>query len=68
MGMLTSNERDALEDVFMSIHSKKSVFNIFKHYNDLLQKSIKCAKLGTKIDKFYKFLHIFMKKKKSLSK
>ena len=68
MGMLTSNERDALEDVFMSIHSKKSLVNIIKQYIHLLKNFTKVAKLGTKIDKFNKFLHIFLKKKKNLSK
>lgn len=68
MGTLTSNERDALEDVFLSIHSKKSVINIIKHNTNLLNNSVKQANLGAKMDKFYKFLHIFLKKKKNLRK
>lgn len=68
MGMLTREERDALEDVFMSIHSKNSINNIIKHYSDILKKSSKHAKLGTKMEKIYKFVHIFIKKKKNLSK
>ena len=68
MGMLTSKERDALEDVFISIHSKKNIIKIIKRYIYLTNNSLKGAKTGTKMDKFYNFLHLFMKKKKNLSK
>jgi hypothetical protein len=68
MGMLTREERDALEDVFISIHSKKNLFNIIKHNTNTLKHSLKHAKIGTKIDRFYKYLHILSKKKKNLSK
>ena len=68
MGMLTSKERDALEDVFLSIHSKKSLFNILKQVATFLHNSSKQAKMGAKIDKIHKFIHIFYKKKKNLSK
>jgi hypothetical protein len=68
MGMLTREERDGLEDVFMSIHSRKNVYNIIKHYNFSLKKSLKHAKIGYKIAKFYKFMQILNKKKKNLRK
>lgn len=68
MGMLTREERDGLEDVFLSIHSKKSVYNIIKHYNNMLKNSAKHAKIGAKMNEIYKFLSIFSKKKKNLSK
>ncbi|WP_373069498.1 hypothetical protein [Sulfurimonas sp.] len=66
--MLTREERDGLEEVFMSIHSKKSLYNIIKHYNIMLKNSAKQAKIGTKMQEIYKFLSIFSKKKKNLSK
>jgi hypothetical protein len=68
MGTLTREERDALDDVFMSIHSRKNLLNIIKHNSYMLKHSIKRAKIGAKIDRFYKYLHIFSKKKKNLSK
>ena len=68
MGTLTKKERDGLEDVFMSIHSKKSLYNIIKHYNKIIRKSAKQAKIGAKMNEIYKFLSIFSKKKKNLSK
>jgi hypothetical protein len=68
MGMLTREERDALEDVFMSIHSRNSLNNIIKHNINLLKNSGKRAIIGTKFIEFYKFINIFSKKKKNLSK
>jgi len=68
MGMLTREERDALEDVFMSIQSRRNIYNIIKHYNNSLKKSLKHAKIGYKITKFYKFVRILNKKKKNLRK
>jgi len=68
MGMLTREERDALEDVFMSIHSKKSMNHILKHISIFIQNTIKHAVLGIKMAKINNFLHFFTKKKKNLSK
>jgi len=68
MGMLTRKEKDALEDVFMSIYSKDSMFNSFKQYSNILLKVILHPNLGTKISKFHKFIDVFQKKKKNLSK
>jgi hypothetical protein len=68
MGTLTREERDALDDVFLSIHSRKNILNIIKHNSNMFKHSIKRAKIGAKIDKFYKYLYILSKKKKNLSK
>ncbi len=68
MDTLTTNERDALEDVFLSIESKKNSFNIFKHSSYNLTDSLKVAKVGDKNTKLSKFLQFFYKKKKKLSK
>lgn len=68
MGMLTREEKDALEDVFMSIYSRKSMFNSFKQHLQILIKTIKHSRLGTKINEFHNFIEIFQKKKKNLSK
>ena len=68
MGTLTTNERDALEDVFLSIQSKKNTFNIFKHSGYFISNSFKVAKTGVKNAKFDKFVRCFNKKKKNLSK
>ena len=68
MGVLTTNERDALEDVFLSIHSKKKTSSIIKQSGKNVLNSFKVAKTGVKNTKFYKFIRIFYKKKKNLSK
>ena len=68
MGTLTREERDALEDVFMSIGSRKNTYNIIKHCSISFKKSLKHAKIGYKITKFYKFIQIMHKKKKNLRK
>jgi len=68
MGVLTSKERKGLEDVFLSINTKKNQFNIFKHGFDFLNISLKHAKVGVKNTKIYKLSTIFYKKKKTLSK
>ncbi len=68
MGTLTREERDALEDVFMSIGARKSDYNIIKHCNISFKKSLKHAKIGYKTTKFYKFFQILYKKKKNLRK
>ena len=68
MGALTSNERKGLEDVFLSINTKKNQFNIFKHSFIFLNISLKHAKIGVKNTKIYKLSTIFYKKKKTLSK
>jgi len=68
MGALTSKERQGLDDIFLSIHTTNTHTNIIKHIIIYFMKALKVAKLGVKKGKFYKFILIFSKKKKSLSK
>ena len=68
MSVLTTKERDGLEDVFLSIQSKKNIFNIFKLKKIYTKNSNKVAKIGDKNTKIFKFIRIFYKKKKNLSK
>ena len=75
MSALTKNERDGLEDVFMSIHT-----NRYKKIKDLssfvknsdisfsLSKLLKHAKIGLKKTKSSNFITFLYKKKKYLSK
>jgi len=75
MSALTNNERDGLEDVFLSIHSgTNSYINIKDIYSSLkdnkisisLSNLLKHAKLGLKKGKSIQFSSLFSKKKKSL--
>ena len=68
MGALTSKERKALDDIFLSINRTNSHYNIIKHSGSIFNKWLKHAKTGAKKSKFYKFMLIFNEKKKSLSK
>jgi len=68
MGALTSKERKALDDIFLSINTTNSHHNIIKHTITLFNKLSKQAKTGLKKTRFYKFLLIYTKKKNSLSK
>ena len=68
MGALTSKERQGLDEIFLSINSTNAHRNIFQHIHILFMKALKVAKIGTKKTKFYKFMLIYSKKKKSLSK
>ncbi|MFA7069751.1 MAG: hypothetical protein WC144_02805 [Sulfurimonas sp.] len=66
MGMLTKKERDALEDVFLSIDSQSKYSKYFIPSKLLggafgLKNILKSHKIGV-------FFDIFTKKKKSLSK
>jgi hypothetical protein len=76
MGVLTKNERDGLEDVFLSIQTTEKYEKI-KDFSSLifskeqrvdLKKLVKVAKIGLKETKLSHFLLIFAKKKKNLSK
>jgi hypothetical protein len=76
MGVLTKNERDGLEDVFLSIQS----VNKYEKLKDLstliiskpqalnFRKLLKQAKVRVKVTKLSHFLLKFAKKKKNLSK
>lgn len=77
MSTLTKNERDGLDDVFMSIHSNRDKYSKIKDLssfiinNDIsfnLSKLLKHAKIGLKKTKSSDFFTFFTKKKKYLSK
>jgi len=76
MGALTKKERDALDDVFLSIQSTNryekiknlSALIISKPISINFKKLVKQAKYGLKETKISHFLLKFSKKKKNLSK
>jgi hypothetical protein len=77
MGVLTKNERDGLEDVFLSIHSSTNKYKKLKDLSTLImahetaqnfKKLLKQAKYGLKETKLSQFLLKYSKKKKNLSK
>lgn len=76
MSALTQNERDGLDEVFLSIHSNKdklqrikeiSILIISKRGTFSMKKLIKSAKYGIKEGKFSQFTQFLTKKKKNLS-
>ncbi|WP_457748493.1 hypothetical protein [Sulfurimonas sp.] len=77
MGILTKNERDGLEDVFLSIHTSTNKYKKIKDLSALImshqttlnfKKLLKQAKYGLKETKLSHFLLKYSKKKKNLSK
>lgn len=77
MGTLTKQERDGLEDVFLSIHTHDDRYKKMRELSSLIiasnissaaSKLLKRAKIGLKKGKTSYFLSFFDKKKKSLSK
>ena len=77
MSALTKNERDGLEDVFLSIHTRQDKYQKIKEISSLIMahetsynlvKLLKQAKHGLKEVKLSQFLLKFSKKKKNLSK
>ena len=77
MSALTKQERDGLEDVFLSIHSNRdkykkikeiSSFTIASDISIVLSKLLQHAKIGLKKTKSSNFISFFSKKKKYLSK
>ncbi|WP_457746677.1 hypothetical protein [Sulfurimonas sp.] len=77
MGALTKNERDGLEDVFLSIHSSHEKYEKIKEISALImshsgalsfKKLLKVVKYGLKETKISHFLLKYSKKKKNLSK
>ncbi len=68
MGALTSNERKALDEIFLSINTTNTHHNVIKHSIVIFNKLVKQAKTGLKKTKFYKFMLVFDKKKNNLSK
>ena len=77
MSALTKNERDGLDDVFLSIHTHEDKYEKMKALALLLlshetkinvKNLLKQAKHGLKETKFSQFLYNISKKKKNLSK
>ncbi|MGE4420384.1 MAG: hypothetical protein AB7D38_11225 [Sulfurimonas sp.] len=77
MSTLTRQEKDALEDVFLSIHTGKnkyeklkelSSFIIANDISSVVSKLLKRAKFGLKKKKNMNFFSFLDKKKKYLSK
>ncbi|MDD5399805.1 MAG: hypothetical protein PHQ93_01280 [Sulfurimonas sp.] len=77
MSALTQQERDALEDVFLSIHTENNRYKKIKELSSLitttdisivLSKLLKRAKFGLRKRKTAPFFSFFDKKKKFLSK
>ncbi len=77
MSALTKNERDGLEDVFLSIHSNHNKYQKMKELSSLIMarnvdfsmsKLLKRAKMGLKDSKLSHYCTFSSKKKKYLSK
>ena len=68
MGALSSNERKALDDIFLSIDTKNNRDYIIKHIVFFIHLFTKHTKSWTKSTKITKFINFFYKKKKTLSK
>ncbi|SFV69270.1 hypothetical protein MNB_SM-4-816 [hydrothermal vent metagenome] len=77
MSALTTNERDGLDEVFLSIHTHTNKYKKIKEISSLLMSNkptfdmtrlIKVAKYGLKETKTPQFFLNFTKKKKNLSK
>jgi len=77
MSALTKNERDGLEDVFLSIHSHadkyqkiREISSLIMNHNSTINFSnlLKRAKYGLKETKLSHYLVNLSKKKKNLSK
>ena len=75
MSALTTNERDGLDEVFLSIHTNQykkikeiSFLLIFNKPKLTLKKLLKVAKYGLKETKTSQFILNLSKKKKNLSK
>jgi len=77
MNTLSKNERDGLEDVFLSIHANQDKFQRIKELSALIiskkndfsmTKLLKVAKYGINENKFSNFFSFITQKKKNLSK
>jgi hypothetical protein len=77
MSALTKNEREGLDDVFLSIHSDSSKYYKMKEISTLIMNHgttidfvnlLKRAKVGLKEVKISYYFTDFSKKKKNLSK
>jgi len=74
---LTKQERDGLEEVFLSIHTNNTKYTKLKDISSLLISNnisfktsnfLKVAKSGLIESKLSRFITLFIKKKKNLSK
>ena len=77
MSVLTKNERDGLEDAFLSIQSRQNKYRKIKEISSLimsrktspnLRNLLKQAKIGLNKTKLSHLISLFSKKKKNLSK
>ena len=77
MSTLTKQERDGLEEIFLSIHTRNNKYTKIKEFSSLIvsknislntSKFLKMAKTGLKESKLSQFITLFIKKKKNLSK
>jgi len=68
MGALTKQERDGLEDIFLSLGGSNDKILISKNISISTIKLIKVAKIGLNEVKKSRFIEFFLKKKKNLSK
>ncbi len=77
MSALTKQERDALEDIFLSIGNSSSKYSKLKEFSSLIlsknislntSRFLRMAKIGLKESKLSQFVTLFSKKKKNLSK
>lgn len=77
MGALTKQERDSLEEIFLSISKGDDKYSRLKQYTSIdisknislnVSRLLKMAKIGIKESKLSQFITIFSKKKKKLSK
>jgi len=77
MSALTKNERDGLDEVFLSIHTHTDKYQkiknlatlIFSHQSSFnMRRLIKVAKYGLKETKLSRFISKLSEKKKNLSK
>jgi len=77
MSTLTKQERDGLDEIFLSIHSGNNKYTKLKEISSLVMsknissstsKFLKMAKIGLKESKISQFMSLFVKKKKNLSK
>ncbi|MBN2816237.1 MAG: hypothetical protein JXQ67_06100 [Campylobacterales bacterium] len=77
MSALTKNEREGLEDVFLSIHTSQKKYEKLKNISSLIMSHVttinalellKQAKSGIKSTKISHYLVDLIQKKKNLSK
>jgi len=77
MGALTKQERDSLDEIFLSLGKNNDKYSKLKEMSSLIlsknislntSKFLRMAKIGLKESKLSQFITLFTKKKKNLSK